>query len=55
MNILVLTSVYKDFSMGTRDGSTPIVNAFVKEWTGLGHKVIVIHNCHSYAKYWIRS
>ena len=48
MNILVLTSVYKDISMGNRDGSTPIVNTFVKEWTRLGHKVIVIHNCHSY-------
>ena len=48
MNILVLTSVYKDISMGNRDGSTPIVNTFAQEWVKLGHKVIVIHNCHCY-------
>ena len=48
MNILVLTSVYKDISMGSRDGSTPIVNTFAQGWVKLGHKVIVIHNCHCY-------
>ncbi len=48
MNILVLTSVYKDISMGNRDGSTPIVNTFAQEWVKFGHKVIVIHNCHCY-------
>lgn len=50
MKILMLTSVYKDESLGSRDTSTSIVNSFVKEWIKQGHKVIVIHNSHSYPK-----
>lgn len=48
MNILVLTSVYKDLSLGNRDASTNIVNSFVDSWIKQGHNVLVIHNCHRY-------
>lgn len=48
MKILMLTSVYKDQSLGYKDTSTNIVNSFVKEWTKQGHEVIVIHNSHCY-------
>lgn len=48
MNILVLTSVYKDSSLGNLDGSTNVVNSFVHDWVKLGHRVIVIHNSHKY-------
>lgn len=50
MNILILTSVYKDPSLGTSDRSTNIVNSFVKEWVKQGHSVLVIHNSHSYPR-----
>lgn len=48
MNILVLTSVYKDPSLGSADKSTDIVNSFVHSWIEQGHKVFVIHNVHRY-------
>ena len=48
MNILVLTSVYKDRSLGNLDGSTDVVNSFVHDWVRMGHRVIVIHNSHRY-------
>lgn len=48
MNILVLTSVYRDDSLGNVDKSTNIVNLFVREWVKMGHNVIVIHNSHQY-------
>lgn len=51
MKILVLTSVYKDFSMAERDTSTNIVNSFVYDWKKSGHDVIVIHNAHCYPKF----
>lgn len=50
MKILVLTSVYKDSSLGNKDTSTNIVNSFTKEWIKQGHEVIVIHNSHRYPK-----
>lgn len=50
MKILVLTSVYKDFSMAERDTSTNIVNSFVYDWKKSGHDVIVIHNAHCYPR-----
>ena len=50
MNILVLTSVYKDESLGDSDTSTNIVNSFVKEWEKNGHSVVVIHNAHCYPR-----
>lgn len=50
MNILILTSVYKDPSLGFSDRSTNIVNSFVKEWVKQGHSVVVIHNSHSYPR-----
>lgn len=50
MNILVLTSVYKDLSMGLRDTSTNIVNSFVSDWVKQGHNVLVIHNSHCYPR-----
>ena len=50
MNILVLTSVYKDLSMGARDTSTNIVNSFVSDWIKQGHNVVVIHNSHCYPR-----
>ena len=46
----MITSVYKDESMGYRDTSTNIVNSFVKEWVRQGHEVLVIHNAHCYPK-----
>ena len=48
MKILVLTSVYKDYSLGKKDTSTNIVNSFVQEWKRQGHDIIVIHNSHCY-------
>lgn len=48
MNILVLTSVYRDESLGDADKSTNIVNLFVREWKKMGHDVMVIHNSHQY-------
>ena len=51
MKILMLTSVYKDQSLGNKDTSTNIVNSFVKEWTKQGHEVIVIHNSHCYPRF----
>lgn len=48
MNILMLTSVYKDKSLGNIDRSTDVINSFVYEWVKMGHRVIVIHNAHSY-------
>ena len=50
MKILMLTSVYKDESLGSKDTSTNIVNSFVKEWKKQGHEVIVIHNSHCYPR-----
>ena len=50
MRILILTSVYKDESLGKRDNSTNIVNSFAREWKNQGHDVLVIHNAHSYPK-----
>lgn len=50
MNILVLTSVYKDPALGSADKSTDIVNSFVHSWSEQGHKVMVVHNVHRYPK-----
>ncbi len=50
MKILMMTSVYKDYSLGKRDTSTNIVNSFVADWIKQGHEVIVIHNSHCYPK-----
>ena len=50
MRILMLTSVYKDESLGNKDASTNIVNSFVKEWKKQGHEVLVIHNSHCYPR-----
>lgn len=50
MRILMLTSVYKDESLGNKDTSTNIVNSFVKEWKKQGHEVLVIHNSHCYPR-----
>ena len=51
MKILVLTSVYRDETLGNRDTSTNIVNSFVKEWVKQKNDVIVIHNAHQYPKF----
>lgn len=51
MKILMLTSVYKDQSLGYKDTSTNIVNSFVKEWKKQGHEVIVVHNSHCYPRF----
>lgn len=48
MRILVLSSVYRDDSLGKTDTSTNVVNLFVKEWNKQGHEVLVIHNSHCY-------
>ena len=48
MNILVLTSVYKDDSLGSDDRSTNVVNSFVHDWVKQEHRVIVVHNSHRY-------
>ena len=48
MNILVLTSVYRDESIGTADKATDIVNLFAREWVKMGHNVVVVHNSHKY-------
>lgn len=50
MRILMITSVYRDESLGNTDTSTNIVNSFVKEWKKQGHEVIVIHNSHCYPR-----
>ena len=48
MTILVLTSVYKDDSLGAKDKSTNVINSFAREWVKQGHNVLVIHNAHRY-------
>ena len=48
MNILILTSVFKDESLGEDDRSTNIVNSFARDWVKQGHNVIVVHNSHRY-------
>ena len=48
MNILLLSSVYKDESLGEKDKSTNVINSFAREWVKQGHKVTVIHNAHRY-------
>lgn len=50
MKILMITSVYKDESLGNTDTSTNIVNSFVKEWKKQGHEVLVVHNSHCYPR-----
>lgn len=50
MRILMITSVYRDESLGNTDTSTNIVNSFVKEWKKQGHEVLVIHNSHCYPR-----
>ena len=48
MNILVLTSVYRDTDYWEDDSSTIVVNSFVYEWEKMGHNVLVVHNAHRY-------
>lgn len=50
MRILVLSSVYRDESLGRVDTSTNVVNLFVREWNKQGNEVLVIHNSHCYPK-----
>lgn len=50
MRILLLTSVYKDDSLGNLDESTLIVNYFARDWVKQGHEVVVIHNSHRYPR-----
>lgn len=50
MRILVLSSVYRDESLGRVGTSTNVVNLFVREWNKQGHEVLVIHNSHCYPK-----
>jgi glycosyltransferase involved in cell wall biosynthesis len=50
MNILVLTSVYRDPDFWETDSSTMVVNSFVSDWVKMGHRVIVIHNAHQYPR-----
>lgn len=50
MRILMLTSVYRDETLGMKDPSTNIVNSFVKEWKKQGNDVLVIHNSHCYPR-----
>lgn len=47
---MVLSSVYRDESLGRADTSTNVVNLFVREWNKQGHEVLVIHNSHCYPK-----
>lgn len=51
LNILVLTSVYKDEENTKYDTSTNIVNSFVHDWSKMGHRVIVVHNSHMYPSF----
>lgn len=44
MNILVLTTIYKDIDDPMDAATTPVVHNFAKEWVKQGHNVIVIHN-----------
>lgn len=48
MNILILTSVYKDNTLNGKDKSVFVVNSFAREWRKMGHNVLVIHNSHRY-------
>ena len=44
MNILVLTTIYKDPDDSEDSATTPIVYNFAKKWKQSGHNVVVIHN-----------
>ena len=48
MNILVLTSIYRDDYGKKTDISTNVVNLFAYEWVKQGHRVVVMHNAHCY-------
>ena len=50
MNILYLTSEYKDFRLGKNDAYTYISNSFCREWVKQGHNVVVIHNTNCFPK-----
>lgn len=50
MNIVYLTSEYKDFSLREKDTFTYISNSFAREWVKLGHKVITIHNASHFPR-----
>lgn len=44
MNILVLTTIYKDIHDPPNAATTPIVQNFAKEWKKAGHNVLIVHN-----------
>lgn len=50
MNILYLTSEYKDESLGKDDPFVFISNSFCRKWVKQGHKVVVIHNASCFPK-----
>lgn len=50
MNILYLTSEYKDESYEKGDTFTYISNSFCRKWVKQGHDVIVIHNASVFPK-----
>lgn len=55
MNILVLTTIYKDIDDPKDAATTPIVQNFAKEWRRTGHNVIVVHNFNVFPRclYWV--
>lgn len=50
MNILYLTSEYKDESLGKDDPFVLISNSFCRKWIKQGHRVIVIHNASCFPR-----
>ena len=51
MNIVILTSIYRDPRLGDIDTNVNIVNLFAKSWTEAGHMVYVVHNAHRYPRF----
>ena len=48
MNILILTTIYKDILDKPSAATTPVVHNFAKEWVKRGHEVLVIHNFNTF-------
>ena len=48
MNILVLTTIYKDPDDSEDSATTPIVFNFARAWKKAGNNVVVIHNFNTF-------
>ena len=48
MNILVVTTIYRDPEDTKDSDMTPVVHYFARSWAKMGHRVLVVHNFNTY-------